>query len=318
MAPALGQVIIAVRAVSLNYRDLLVLAGSHGGQSAPYIPLSDAAGEVVAVGDGVWRCAIGDRVALTFNPDWIAGAWEPSPGAGGRGGGAAGLPGVLREKMRVDQSEVVKLPDYLTYEEAACLPCAGVTAWRALCGASPLLPGEIVLVQGTGGVSLFALQFARLFGARVIATTSSPEKAELLSGLGAETVIDRSVQAEWHKAVLAATDGIGVDLVVEVGGAGTLGKSLATTRQMGRISLVGLLEGLPVSGDSTFPRGVGTDVIRVGSRADFSAMLRAMAAHQVHPVIDETFGFDDAQAALDRLRSRGHVGKIVITLAGNT
>lgn len=314
--PNPGQVHIAVRAASLNYRDLIVMRGQlHAGGDGDYIPLSDAAGEVVAVGEGVWRCAPGDRVALTFNPDWISGEWEPSPGAGGRGGGAHGLPGVLCEEVMVDQQEVVKLADYLSMEEGACLPCAAVTAWTALCGPAPLLPGQTVLVQGTGGVSLLALQFARLFGARVVAITSSKEKADLLRQHGAESVIDYVAKPDWEKSVLEATGGRGVDVVVELGGADTLGRSIAATRYMGRISLVGLLTGLPRADDSTFLRAVSTHVIRVGSRADFTAMLRAMELHRPHPVIDSIYPFDEAQAALERLQSRSHVGKIVISLA---
>ena len=215
-----GQIRVAMRAASVNYRDLLVLSGALRSVTLPdLIPCSDGVGEVIEVASEVWRVRVGDRVALTFNPDWIGGPWQASPGAAGRGGA---IHGVMREELVVNQQEAVLLPPSLSFEEGATLPCAGVTAWHALCAAAPLLPGMTVLLQGAGGVSLFALQFAKLFGARVIITSSSPERCDLLKRLGADETIDYRVHPDWNAVVRKLTNGAGVDLTVEVGGAETI------------------------------------------------------------------------------------------------
>lgn len=304
-----GQIRIAMRAASLNYRDLLVVSGGvRSAAAGGLIPCSDGAGEVVEAAPDVWRVKVGDRVALTFNPDWIAGPWRPSPGGAGRGGA---LPGVMCDEVVVGQHEAVLLPAHLSFEDGATLPCAGVTAWRALCGAEPLMPGMTVLLQGGGGVSVFALQFAKLFGARVIMTSSNPERCARLASLGADATVDYTAHPEWSKVVRELTAGQGVDLTVEVGGAKTVEQSLAATRYGGRVTLVGLLTGVPQS-SGVFAAGVEISSAKVGSREDFEALNRAIAFHGVKPVIDSRFPFEALPDALRALQQGRHLGKIVI------
>lgn len=310
-APGPGQVRIAIRAASLNYRDVLAVSGALG--PSPYgflIPLSDGAGEVIETGPDVWRVKVGDRVALTVNPDWIGGEWRPSPGARGRGG--SNLQGVMCEQVVANQSEVVALPSYLSFEEGASLPCAAVTAWCALCSAAPLMPGMSVLTQGGGGVSLFALQFAKLFGARVIVVSSNAERCARLKTLGADDAIDYNAEPAWDKAVRALTGGMGVDVTVELGGAKTVDRSLGATRVGGRVALVGLLTGIPNMASSMFSSGVDISPIRVGSRAHFEAIIRALDFHKIHPVIDSSYTFGQLPEAFSRLKSGQHMGKVVI------
>jgi NADPH:quinone reductase-like Zn-dependent oxidoreductase len=303
-----GQIRVALRAASLNYRDLLVLSGALRSVTLPeLIPCSDGAGEVVEVAADVTRVKIGDRVALTFNPDWIGGPWEPSRGGGGRGGA---IQGVMRTEIVVDQQEAVILPAHLSFEEGATLPCAAVTAWHSLCAARPLLPGMTVLLQGGGGVSLFALQFAKLFGARVIHITSSPERCARLKSMGADETLDYRANPQWNVAVRELTHR-GVDLTIEVGGADTMERSLAATRMFGRVAVVGRLTGRPsiVSMGSSY---VELTPIAVGSRQDFEAMNLAIAFHKLRPVIDSRYRFEQLPEALRRLESGGHMGKIVV------
>jgi NADPH:quinone reductase-like Zn-dependent oxidoreductase len=303
-----GQVRVAVRAASINYRDLLFVKNvlNRGGNE---IPGSDGAGEVIEAAPDVWRVKVGDRVALTFHPDWLAGEWQMSPNAGGRGGT---IPGVLCEEVVVHQQEAVVLPSYMSFAEGAALPCAAVTAWHALCAAKPLQPGMTVLLQGAGGVSVFALQFAKLFGARVIMTTSSAERAQRLKQLGAHETVDYRAVPEWQTAVRELTSGRGADLTIEVGGAQTINQSLAATRMGGRLALVGMLTGVPNVTSSMFSAGVDITPGRVGSRADLEALIRAIAFHQVHPVIDTTYPFAKLAEALQHLQSGQHIGKIAI------
>ena len=302
-----------MRAASLNYRDTIFLSGAYRSATiADLIPCSDGAGEVVETATDVWRVKVGDRVALTFNPDWLGGEWRPSPGSLGRGGA---LQGVMCEQVVVNQAETVVLPKHLTFEEGATLPCAAVTAWHALCGGAALLPGMTVLLQGSGGVSLFALQFARLFGARVIMTSSSPERCARLRELGAHETIDYRANPDWNAAVRKLTGGLGVDLTVEVGGAETVARSLASTRAGGRVSLVGLLTGIPNKDVPIFSAGATISVSRVGSRDDFEAMNRAIGFHGLRPIIDSSYAFEDLPDALHRLESGRHVGKIVVRVA---
>ena len=305
-----GQVRIAMRAASINYRDLLALSGAIGVRgSEGLIPCSDGAGEVIETAPDVRRLGVGDRVALVFNPDWIGGPWQATTGVLCRG---SGLPGVMQEEMVVHQGEAVVLPQHLDFAEGAALPCAGVTAWHALCGATPLLPGMSVLLQGGGGVSVFALQFAKLFGARVIMTSSSPERCARLRSLGADETIDYVAQPQWDTAVRALTGGHGVDLTVEVGGAATIDRSVAATRRGGRVALVGLLTGMPAAVASLFSAGASISPVMVGSRDDFEAMNRAIDFHQLRPVIDSRYGFEQLPEALRHLQSGRHMGKIVI------
>lgn len=305
-----GQVRIAMRAAAVNYRDFLALSGVIGRRGpGGLIPCSDGAGEVLETAPDVWRIKAGDRVALVFNPDWIGGPWQATTGVLCRG---SGLPGVTQQEMVVHHGEAVLLPAHLDFGEGAALPCAGVTAWHALCGAAPLLPGMSVLLQGGGGVSVFALQFARLFGARVIMISSSPERCARLRALGAHETIDYRAEPAWDKAVRELTGGAGVDLAIDVGGAATIERSVAATRRGGRVALVGLLGGMPGAVPSLFAAGVSITPHMVGSRDDFEAMNRAIAFHGLRPVIDSRYRFEQLPDALRRLESGRHMGKIVI------
>jgi NADPH:quinone reductase-like Zn-dependent oxidoreductase len=305
-----GQIRIAMRATSVNYRDLMGVVGTFGNQGGQgFIPCSDGVGEVVEIAPDARRVKVGDRVALTFNPDWIAGPWRANTSILCRG---SSLPGVMREEIVAHYNDVVVLPAHLSFEEGATLACAGVTAWHALCGAAPLLPGMSVLLQGAGGVSVFALQFAKLFGARVIMTSSSPERCERLRSLGADEVIDYRADLAWDKTVRALTNGAGVDLTIDVGGAETIDRSLAATRRGGYVALVGLLTGLPNTASSLFSSGVNIAPVAVGNRDDFEMMNRAIAFHQLRPVIDSRYTFEQLPEALRHLKSGRQFGKIVV------
>lgn len=313
--PGRGQVLVRMRAASLNFRDLLIAQNRY-----PFavnldrlIPVSDGAGEIVAVGEGVRRFKGGERVAGIFSQSWLGGAQVDDMWHTALGGA---IDGVLAEYQVFDADGLVRLPDSLSFDEGATLPCAAVTAWNALYGCKPLRAGETVLALGTGGVSVFAIQFARAAGARVIATSSSDAKLEKAKTLGAHETINYRTHPEWERAVRRLTDGAGVDHVVEVGGTGTLPRSIASTKPGGHIGLIGLLaEGeaidpLAILGASCLVRGVA-----VGSREMFEDMNRAIALHGIEPVIDRTFAFEEAPAALKALAQASHVGKIVIRIA---
>ena len=306
-----GQIRIAMRAASLNFRDLIILDGVLGAPGPDgLIPCSCGAGEIIEVGSDVTRFKEGDRVALTFNPDWIGGPFKPDYAYRNRGNIV--FPGTMRDEIVAHESEAVRLPAHLSFAEGACFPCAGVTAWHALCGAAPLMPGMTVLTQGGGGVSLFALQFAKLFGARVIVTTSSPARAAEIKALGADEVIDYRADPDWHKTARALTGGVGVDLALEIGGAETLDRSFAATRVGGRLALIGLISGWPNSTNALFSSGVDVTPIKVGSRDDYENMNRAVAFHSLRPVIGAEFHFEQLPDALRLLKSGTHMGKIVI------
>jgi NADPH:quinone reductase-like Zn-dependent oxidoreductase len=312
--PGPGQVLVKMRACSLNFRDLLVVKGLYNPKlPLPLVPLSDGAGEVAEVGAGVTRVKAGDRVAGLFMPLWLDGEVTEAKAKSALG---AGVPGVLAEYVVFDQEAVVHVPAHLTDEEAATLPCAAVTAWHALVTEGQLKTGDTVLVQGTGGVSLFALQFARLSGARVIATSSSDAKLERARSLGlaAGDGINYKTTPDWDKRARELTGGGGVDHVVEVGGAGTLTRSLRAVRSNGRVSLIGILSGGTGEVDPRpiLMKNVRVQGIFVGSRAMFEAMNRAIALHQLHPVVDRVFPFAEAPGALRYLESAAHFGKIVI------
>lgn len=312
--PGPRQVLVRVRATSLNYRDLLTIE-AQSARAAPkpdLIPLSDGAGEVVAVGDGVSRVKVGDRVAGCFMQKWIGGAIDEAAQASALGGA---LDGMLTELAVLEEDGVARLPPGLSFEEGATLPCAGVTAWHALAEIGGIKAGDIVLVQGSGGVSIFALQFARLFGARVIATSSSAAKAERLRQMGAEAVIDYRATPDWDKDVLKLTGGRGVDITVEVGGAGTLPRSFLATRLAGRIVVIGLLTGAGAQVDPMpiLRRNLRVQGLYVGSKHMFESMNRAIEANGLKPVIDRVFPFAQAKEAYRHLKSQSHFGKIVIS-----
>jgi NADPH:quinone reductase-like Zn-dependent oxidoreductase len=312
--PGAREVLVRVRATSLNYRDLLVIEERYpgGGLRPGLIPLSDCAGEVVEAGPRVQRVRAGDRVAGNFNPGWIGGPVQfQTPLDLG-----AHYPGVLAEYRLFGEEEVVRLPDALSFEEGAALPCAAVTAWSGLIAGQPILPGETVLVQGTGGVSVFALQLAKAMGARVIATTSSDVKADRFRALGADEVVDYVRTPEWGRAVRAATGGRGVDRVIEVGGPDTFGQSLAAVARGGAIAVIGFVGGIEgaVNPMQIFMSGAAIYPISVGSRADFEKMLGAFEAGSLRPVIDRVFSFEEAVDAYRHLQSQQHIGKIVISL----
>jgi NADPH:quinone reductase-like Zn-dependent oxidoreductase len=310
--PGPGQALVRIHAVSLNYRDLLVATGAYDPRiKLPLIPLSDGAGDVAAVGDGVTRLKAGDRVANLFMVKWREGELTPEKAASAVG---AANDGMLAEYVVLPEQAWVRVPDHLTFEQAATLPCAAVTAWNALMTRDPVKPGDTVLVQGTGGVSLFALQFARLAGARVITTSSSDEKLGRARKMGATDGINYRTTPDWEAPVREATGGRGVDHIVEVGGAGTLPKSLKAVRTGGMISLIGNLTGgagtvnpLPL-----LMKGVTLRGIFVGSGAMFVAMNQAIAWHRLEPVVDRVFPFDQVRAALEHLKTGSHFGKVVL------
>jgi NADPH:quinone reductase-like Zn-dependent oxidoreductase len=320
--PGPGQVLLRVRACSLNYRDLLVVKGLYNPKlRLPLVPLSDGVGEVAAVGDGVTRVKTGDRVAGIFMQKWLAGDVTEAMARSALGGGSRfgeGLSdGMLAEYVVLHEDGVVHVPAHLTDEEVATLPCAAVTAWHALVSEGGLKAGDSVLTQGTGGVSLFALQFARLHGARVIITSSSDQKLARALQLGASDGINYRSVPEWEERVRELTGGVGVDHVVELGGAGTLGKSLRAVRMGGRISLIGVLTGNSgqVNPLPALMKNVRIQGIYVGSREMFEAMNRAIALHRLRPVVDRVFPFPEIRDALRYLESAGHFGKIVIRVA---
>jgi NADPH:quinone reductase-like Zn-dependent oxidoreductase len=311
--PARGQVLVRMHAASLNYRDLMVASGVYARGSAPpnLVPLSDGAGEVVEIGADVTRVKTGDRVAGMFMQSWQGGEISPEDAPSSMGGA---IDGVLSEYKLFDQHGLVHLPKHLSYEEGATLPCAGVTAWNALFAGKPLIAGQSVLVLGTGGVSIFALQLARAAGARVIATSSSDEKLELAKKFGASDGVNYRQHPEWHEQVLGLTGGRGVDHVVEVGGAGTLPRSIEATRLGGNIHLIGVLTGGEINPTPMMRKTLTIRGIYVGSRQMFEALNRSIELHQVKPVIDKVFEFAEAKAAYHHLKGQSHVGKVVIRI----
>ena len=307
-----GDVRVRVRAASLNYRDLIVLRGAKG-RAAPVVPLSDGAGEVVEVGAGVTSLAPGDRVAASFFPTWLDGALSDAHHAGALGGGRDGM---LAEEVVLPAPAWVRLPAHLSFEQGATLPCAGVTAWHALCEAATVRPGDVVLVQGTGGVSLFGLQLAKAAGARVVVTSSSDAKRARARALGADHVLDYTADAAWGESARAWTGGRGVDVVVDVGGPGTFDQSVAALRYGGTLSLLGVLTGTKgeVNTYGVFHKTLRVAGIYVGSVAMFERFNRALEAARLEPVIDQVFAFDEAPAAYERLGRGAHFGKIVIAV----
>jgi NADPH:quinone reductase-like Zn-dependent oxidoreductase len=312
--PGPHQVLIRVRATSLNYRDHLVIIGRYfgGAVSRDTIPLSDGAGEVVAIGPGVTRFREGDRVAGAFFQVWKDGPRSFSPPALG-----VPLDGMLAEYIALHEDGVVAIPSHLSLEEGAALPCAGVTAWHALMVAGrPLRPGDTVLCLGTGGVSMIALQLARAAGARVIVTSSSDAKLERASKLGASDGINYKSTPEWDKEVARLTHGRGVDCVIEIGGAGTLARSFQSLGYAGKVCLIGFLGG-PTGDTAPFPlmlKAASLQGISVGSTRMFEDMNLAISTNGIRPPIDRVYPFEQAPDAFRQLSSGDFVGKLVITV----
>jgi NADPH:quinone reductase-like Zn-dependent oxidoreductase len=307
--PGHGQIVVAMKAASLNYRDLLTV--KMGGAPLPLIPFSDGAGVVEAVGSGVTRVKVGDRVCPTFFQSWTEGPVTAEARNLALGGS---VPGVLQEKMLIDAEGAIAVPDHLSFEEASTLPCAGLTAWRAIAVEAPIDARSTVLVQGTGGVSIFALQFAKAIGAKVIATSSSDEKLERAKKLGADYLINYKATPEWGKKALELTNGRGADVVVEVGGENTLGKSLEAVRVGGSIVVIGVLGGFTnnIFIPALFGKNAKMIGISVGSREQFAGMNKAIDGWKLHPVIDKTFSFTQVPDALRAMEAAGHFGKICV------
>jgi NADPH:quinone reductase-like Zn-dependent oxidoreductase len=307
-----GQVLVDLKAATLNYRDTIVRYGSYGdGQRADLVPLSDGAGIITAVGDGVSPDRVGERVAIGFMPNWSEGAFSAAKQAGALGGGF--VDGVLAERIVVPASGTARLPDDWSFVEGAAYPCAGVTAWNCLFGGRGIRSGNTVLVQGTGGVSTFALQFAHAVGAHVIVTSSSDAKLAQARALGANEGINYRNTLNWGIRAAEIVDGEGVDLVVEVGGPGTLNQALQAVRPGGEVALVGVLTGFggEVNTSAILMKAIDVRGVYVGSVADLAASLKS----GIRPIIDEVFSFDEADAAFERLRSGAHRGKVAIQIA---
>ncbi|MGH1359193.1 MAG: zinc-dependent alcohol dehydrogenase family protein [Burkholderiaceae bacterium] len=310
--PGPGQVTVAIKANSVNYRDYMIVSDPIARNIAlPRIPNSDGAGQIVAVGPGVQGLQIGDRVATCFFQDWVDGPCSVQAMNSAMGGA---IDGVLSRQVVLSATGVVKIPDALSYEEASTLPCAALTAWRAIVVEGQVKSGDTVLLLGTGGVSIFALQFLTMMGARAIITSSSGEKLQRAKQMGAWQTINYRTHPDWEQEVLKLTDGVGVDLVVEVGGAGTIARSVAATRVAGRIALIGILSGGQFDPTAIMRKSINLQGIYVGSQAMFKDMVKAIDANGLKPVIDQVFGFNEAPAAYWSMAQAKHFGKIVISV----
>jgi NADPH:quinone reductase-like Zn-dependent oxidoreductase len=311
--PGGNQVLIKMHAWSLNYRDLMTVTGRYNPRlKLPQIPLSDGAGEIVEIGPGVKDVKVGDRVVNTFFERWTGGAATDDKAKTALG---AGRDGVLAEYVVLHEDGVLPFPEYLTYAEAATLPCAALTAWNALICEGKIKAGDTVLTLGTGGVSIFALQFALLSGARVIITSSTDAKLAKARQIGASQTINYIQTPEWGKLARQLTGGRGVDHVIEVGGPGTFNQSIAALRRGGTLSLIGVLaQGTAVNIVPILMNSLRVQGVFVGSRQMFSEMNTAIALHRLHPVVDRTFGFDEVGEAFSFMESGGHFGKICIGL----
>ncbi len=309
------EVRVKVRAVSLNYRDLMVAQGTYPTSGAgPVVPGSDAAGEVIEVGPGVERLRVGDRVATTFFPEWAEGKVSPAKTATTLGAGGTG---VLAEELVIHEDGLSAIPAHLSYEEAATLTCAGVTAWNALFVEGDVKAGDTVLLLGTGGVSVWALQLARAAGVRTIVTSSSDTKLERARALGADVLINYRRTPEWQEEVLRATDGKGVDLVLEVGGQDTLARSIASASMGGKLAVIGGLGGgfqTEIQLMGLLVGGKRMSGIYVGSRAMQEDLSRLVSQRNIKPVVDRVFDVHQARAAYQHLASGQHFGKVVINV----
>ena len=315
-APSHRQVLVKVAFGSLNFRDLGIVRGTYRmAVRDNLIPLSDGAGEVVEAGSGVTRVKVGDKVAGNFFQRWPGGEPPPDVQQSALGGGTDGM---LAEYVVLEEEGVVKIPAHLSLEEGATLPCAGVTVWHAMMEHAKLLAGQTVLLQGTGGVSVFGLQLAHAMGIQAIITSSSDDKLAKAKKLGAAHGINYKTTPDWDKAAVEFTGGRGVDQVVEVGGAGTFAKSFGAIRVGGKISMIGNLSGPATEFNPALVMGKRANLqgISVGSTQMFEAMNRAISANKIKPVIDKVFGFDDVKAAYQHMASGAHFGKIVIRVGG--
>ena len=311
-APADNEVLVRVRASSLNRRDLAILRGAYPvGSKEKLVPLSDGAGEVAAIGARVTRFKVGDRVAAAFFQNWLAGRASAMTATSALGGA---LNGMLAQYVILGEEGLVALPADLTFEEAAALPCAGVTAWAGLMRCGRLQAGDTALLQGTGGVSVLGMQIAMAAGAKIYVTSSSDAKLQRALALGASGLINYKATPDWEKSLREQTGGVGVNHILEVGGSGTLPKSLAAASSGAHIALIGGLSGfggdLPAA--ALIGRNISVTGIFVGSRADFSDLLAFVARHRIKPVLDRCFEFADAAAAYAYMESASHFGKIVI------
>jgi NADPH:quinone reductase-like Zn-dependent oxidoreductase len=312
-SPGPGEVLVKLHAISFNYRDLLLVKGLYNPKlKLPRIPCSDGAGEVEAVGEGVTEWKPGDRVAGIFMQNWLDGALTPAKARGALGGD---IDGMLAEYAVLHESGLVAVPEHLSFDEAATLPCAAVTAWNAL-AAGDIKPGSNVLIQGTGGVSIFALQFARMRGARVLGISSSHKKLERARAMGLDAGLNYRDNPDWDRWAMEESGGEGVDLVVEVGGAGTLPRSLRAVRIGGTVAQVGVLTGSaePVPIASILHKQARIHGIYVGSRKDFLEMNKAISLAMLRPV-REAFRWTQAREVLARMEEAGHFGKLVLTVA---
>ena len=310
--PGIHQVLVKMHAWSLNYRDWMTITGRYNPRlKLPQIPLSDGAGEIVAVGSEVKCFKTGDRVANTFFEHWVSGKVSDDKANTALG---AGRDGVLAEYVVLHEDGVIPFPEHLTYAEAATLPCAGLTAWNALVVEGKINAGDTILTLGTGGVSIFALQFGLLNGARVIITSSSDEKLARAAKLGASHTINYRQHPDWGRQIRTLTGGRGVDLVVELGGAGTFNQSVTALKRGGHLSLIGVLApGSDINIVSVLMNSIRVQGIFVGSREIFSAMNAAIDLHKLHPIIDRTFGFEEVKEAFQWMESGRHFGKICIS-----
>jgi len=318
--PTANDVLVKVRAVSLNYRDILLVLGLYPGAKENPIPCSDAAGEVVAIGDRVTKWKAGDRVMANFSIAHLHGDITPEIQAQSLG---ANADGTLTEYRILPAEGLVRIPEHLSFEQAATLPCAAVTAWNAFQGPVPLKGGDYVLIQGTGGVSVFGIQLAHAIGATVIATSSSNEKLEIAKKLGADFGINYKENPDWEKEVLKITGGKGVDHIIEVGGASTLLKSIASVRYAGWIHNIGFLAGFEsdvkpsdLTAGMLFKAAIFRGIL-VGTVSQFEDMNRLISSHKIIPVVDKVFEFTQAKEAYQYLQSQKHVGKIVIRVSSN-
>lgn len=309
--PQVNEVLVKFYAVSLNYRDMMMVKGSYNPRlKTPLVPFSDGAGEVVAIGENVTRFKVGDRVCPIFMQGWINGEVEFKKARTTLGGD---LDGCLREFGVFNENGLVHIPENLNYEEASTLPCAAVTAWHALVVSGKIKRDDIVLLQGTGGVSIFALQFAKIFGAKVIITSSSDEKLERAQTLGADYLINYKNEPDWDKKVLEITERRGVDHVIEVGGAGTLQKSINSVKMGGHIAVIGVVAGKGEFNHlQIFMKSIKVQGIFVGSREMFEEMNACISENDLKPVVDKVFDFSQAREALKTMESASHFGKIVV------